>query len=73
VSDFFLCLLAVVLPFPFSGTDRNVSLEVSTRQINEQIPFGQRSDRELTNYVNKYKQVGSGFGFVSQPTTAFGI
>ena len=49
-----------------SGTDRNVSVDVSTRQIDEQISFGQRGDRELTNYVNKYKQVGSGFGFVSQ-------
>ncbi len=54
-----------------SGTDRNVPLNISTQQINEQIPFGWRGDNQLYNYVNsKYKQTGSGAGFVSQPYTA---
>ena len=54
-----------------SGTDRNVSLDVSTQQMQEQIPFSWRTDGELYSYINsKYKQPASGAGFVSQPYTA---
>ncbi len=55
-----------------SGTDRNVSLDVSTRQMQEQIPFGWRGDTQLSSYItSKYKLRASGVGFVSQPSTAF--
>ena len=60
-----------MLSITVSGTDRNVSLDVSTQQMQEQIPFSWRTDSQLYSYVNsKYKQPASGAGFVSQPYTA---
>jgi hypothetical protein len=60
-----------MLSITVSGTDRNVSLDVSTQQMQEQIPFSWRTDSQLYSYVNsKYRQPASGAGFVSQPYTA---
>ncbi len=39
------------LTISVSGTDRNVSQNVSLQQMNEQIPFGWRGDNELYNLL----------------------